>query len=72
MARRVCDACGTRVSIAGGIENLWTFEGDSTKGMTIEFDDGTEQFLCFTCIERLPPEPTPTDVDAIETDESDG
>lgn len=54
MATEPCDACGDEVPIAGGIANLWTLEHDATGGMTLELADGTEHFLCFTCIEELP------------------
>jgi hypothetical protein len=30
--------------------------------MTLEFDDGSEEFLCFDCIDALPDEPTTGDV----------
>jgi len=60
MATRPCDGCGADVSIAGGIANLWSFEGDSTDGLTLELADGTEHFLCYDCIERLPDDREPT------------
>ncbi|MFC7082070.1 DUF7561 family protein [Halorussus caseinilyticus] len=66
MAKDTCDGCGEQVTIAGGIANLWTLESDSTGGMTLEFDsDGTEHFLCFECMERLPDDPSATDVEAL-------
>ncbi|WP_435177177.1 DUF7561 family protein [Halorussus sp. AFM4] len=66
MATDTCDGCGEQVKIAGGIANLWTLDHDATGGMTLEFDgDGTEHFLCFDCIERLPEEPTAADVEAL-------
>ncbi|WP_276299698.1 DUF7561 family protein [Halorussus lipolyticus] len=66
MATDTCDGCGEEVKIAGGIANLWTLENDSTGGMTLEFDaDGTEHFLCFECIERLPDDPSGEDVAAL-------
>ncbi|AAG20551.1 hypothetical protein VNG_2477H [Halobacterium salinarum NRC-1] len=34
--------------------------------MTLEFDDGTEHFLCFECIEALPDAPTAADVEALK------
>jgi hypothetical protein len=61
-----CDGCGREVRIAGGIANLWTLEGDSTGGLTLELADGSEHFLCFSCIERLPEEPTAADVDSLD------
>lgn len=54
MARQPCDGCGKQVSIAGGIANLWTMEKDTTGGIELELADGSEYFLCFECIERLP------------------
>lgn len=66
MASDTCDGCGEQVTIAGGIANLWTLEKDTTGGMTLEFDsDGTEHFLCFDCMERLPDNPTAEDVVAL-------
>ncbi|MFC6989801.1 hypothetical protein ACFQJD_15835 [Haloplanus sp. GCM10025708] len=49
-----CDGCGREVTIAGGIANLWSFDVETTGGVTLELADGTEHFLCFDCIERLP------------------
>lgn len=66
MAKAACDGCGRAVSIAGGITNLWTLEHDPTEGITLEFEDGSEHFLCFDCIDRLPDHPTASDVAAIE------
>jgi hypothetical protein len=54
MASQPCDGCGAEVSIAGGIANIWTLEKDTTDGITLELTDGTEHFLCYDCIERLP------------------
>jgi hypothetical protein len=67
MARDRCDGCGDAVPIAGGIANLWTLEKDETGGITLELADGSEHFLCFACIERLPDdrEPTADDVAAL-------
>ena len=56
-----CDGCGKRVRVAGGIGDMWTATGPSG-GMTLEFDDGSEEFLCFDCIESLPDDPTTDDV----------
>jgi hypothetical protein len=53
------------VRIAGGIANLWSFDGDRTEGLTLELADGTEHFLCYDCIERLPEDPTERDVAAL-------
>jgi hypothetical protein len=54
MAREPCDGCGRSVKIAGGIANFWSFSGDKTDGLTLELVDGSEFFLCYDCIERLP------------------
>lgn len=56
-----CDSCGKRVRVAGGIGDMWTSTGPSG-GMTLEFDDGREAFLCFDCIEALPDDPGTDDV----------
>ena len=70
MSRDPCDACGTYVDIAGGIADLWTFADDEAGGMTLEFAaDGTDHFLCFDCIERLPDDPSAEDVAAIREEE---
>jgi hypothetical protein len=67
MAKQPCDGCGSSVPIAGGIANLWSFDGDQTGGLTLELSDGSEFFLCYACIERLPDdhEPTAEDVAAL-------
>jgi len=54
MASEPCDGCGRSVRIAGGIGDFWSFEAESTGGMTLELDDGGEFFLCHDCISRLP------------------
>jgi len=54
MTSEPCDGCGRSVRIAGGIGDFWSFEGESTGGMTLELDDGGEFFLCHDCIARLP------------------
>ena len=54
MATEPCDGCGDDVSIAGGIADVWTFEHDTTGGIRLELVDGTDHFLCYDCIERLP------------------
>lgn len=69
MARHTCDGCGRRVSVAGGMENLWTFgqdDGSAGTAMTLEFDDGDEYLLCYPCLQVLPDEPTEADVDRLE------
>ncbi|MFB6250588.1 MAG: hypothetical protein ABEI27_02695 [Halobellus sp.] len=54
MTSEPCEACGRSVRIAGGIGDFWSFETDTTGGMTLELADGGEYFLCFDCIDRLP------------------
>ena len=49
-----CDGCGREVPVAGGIANFWTLEHTETGGLSLELADGTEHFLCFACIDRLP------------------
>lgn len=65
MASQPCDGCGESVTIAGGIANIWTMEHDATGGLTLELADGSEHFLCFDCVERLPEKPTEADVRAL-------
>jgi len=67
MTSEPCDVCGRDVRIAGGIGDLWSFAFESTQGMTLELVDGSEHFLCFDCIERLPEdgEPTAEDVASL-------
>jgi len=60
-----CAVCGEEVPIAGGIANFWTLDHTTTGGLTLELADGTEHFLCFSCIESLPDEPTGADVEAL-------
>lgn len=62
-----CDGCGREVPVAGGIANFWTLEHRQTGGLTLELDDGSEYFLCFACIDRLPDEPTGADVAALDS-----
>lgn len=66
MATEPCEGCGRAVRIAGGIANLWSFGGDATEGLTLEFEDGTEHFLCYDCIEALPENPQAADVAALD------
>lgn len=63
-----CDGCGESVKIGGSEFNLWTFQQESTGGITLELADGSEFFLCYSCIERLPDDKTVTteDVEALE------
>jgi hypothetical protein len=63
MTRESCDGCGLGVRIGGGIGDFWTFERGSSGGMTLELADGSEHFLCFDCIERLPDDREPTGAD---------
>ncbi|WP_248895741.1 DUF7561 family protein [Haloplanus halobius] len=67
MSTDPCGGCGKEVPVAGGIANLWTFDAQTTGGMTLELADGTEYFLCFDCIEQLPDdrEVTADDVAAL-------
>ncbi|MFC7176547.1 DUF7561 family protein [Halosegnis marinus] len=65
MASEPCDGCGRKVTIAGGIANIWTFGGDETDGLALELADGTDHLLCYDCIERLPDEATAADVAAL-------
>lgn len=71
MTSEPCDACGRPVTIAGGLENLWTFEPDASTGMTLILDDDSEHFLCFSCIERLPENPELADVEALDSKDLD-
>ena len=54
MSSQRCDGCGRKIRVAGGIADLWSFDRGPTGGMTLELADGTEHFLCYECIERLP------------------
>lgn len=54
MAKQVCDGCGRPTRVGGGIGDLWSFETGSTDGLTLELVDGSEHFLCYDCIDRLP------------------
>ncbi|MXR20397.1 DUF7561 family protein [Halobacterium bonnevillei] len=60
-----CEGCGDDVRIAGGIGDIWTLNPASTGGMTLEFADDSEFFLCFDCIDALPDEPVAGDVAAL-------
>ena len=63
-----CDGCGREVPVAGGIANFWTLEHTETGGLSLELADGSEHFLCFACIDRLPDDEAVTadDVAALE------
>ncbi|WP_122089965.1 DUF7561 family protein [Halalkalicoccus subterraneus] len=65
MVTEQCDGCGERVHIAGGVADIWSFSQEPTGGMTLEFEDDTEHFLCYKCIERLPDHPGASDVAAL-------
>jgi hypothetical protein len=67
MGSQRCDGCGSKVRIAGGIGDFWTFSGESSGGIELELADGTDHFLCFDCIERLPDDRDvlAADVDAL-------
>jgi len=54
MTTEPCDGCGEDVTIAGGIAGIWSTSPGTTGGMTLELADGTEHFLCYDCIDRLP------------------
>lgn len=65
MTTQACDGCGREVRIAGGIGDLWTIEPGPSGGLTLELDDGSSHFLCFTCLETLPEDATGADVRAL-------
>lgn len=67
MTSEQCDGCGEAVRIGGGVGDFWGGGGESTGGMTFELADGTEHFLCFDCVGRLPDdrEATAADVEAL-------
>ena len=73
MAKRRCDGCETKVKIAGGIGDLWSFDFSPTGGMILELADGSEHFLCLDCVDKLPDDRDPgaEDVEAlpVETDQ---
>ncbi|MCU4718746.1 DUF7561 family protein [Halapricum hydrolyticum] len=54
MSTQRCDGCNERTRIAGGISDFWSQAGGSSGGVTLELADGSEHFLCFECVERLP------------------
>lgn len=67
MTTQPCDGCHEDVRIAGGIGDFWTSAGGFTRGVTLELADGSEFFLCFDCVERLPDDrdATAADVQAL-------
>lgn len=65
MASDACDACGADVPIGGGIAGLWSTDHESTGGLTLAFDDGSEFFLCFDCLAALPDDPDRDDLDEL-------
>ncbi|MCL9815922.1 DUF7561 family protein [Natronocalculus amylovorans] len=72
MAKRRCDGCQTKVKIAGGIGDLWSFSWGPTGGMILELADGSDHFLCLDCVDQLPAdkEPTAEDVHALPSEET--
>ncbi len=60
-----CEGCGDSVRVAGGIGDIWTMDPTGTGGMTLDFADSSEFFLCFDCIDALPDEPDAGDVAAL-------
>ncbi len=69
MARDFCDGCDRRITVAGGVANIWTFgdrDGSDGTAMTLEFEDGSAHLLCYPCIEALPDHPSATDVENLE------
>jgi len=66
MATESCDGCRTEVNIAGGIGGFWSGDSGGTEGMTLELADGSEHFLCYDCMDRLPDEREPTADDVAD------
>lgn len=62
MSRNRCEACGAGIAIGGGIAGIWSDSPERTSGMTLQFDDTREFFLCFECIESLPQDADESDV----------
>ena len=54
MAKEPCDGCGQAIKIGGGIANIGTQESRPTEGIVLELADGTEHFLCYDCMDKLP------------------
>jgi len=71
MTTQRCDGCDTKVKIAGGIGDIWSFDFGPTDGMILELADGSEHFLCLDCVDQLPDDhdPTAADVAALPTDD---
>lgn len=72
MAREPCDGCGSPVTIGGSFANLWDFQQESTGGLELELVDGSEFFLCYDCIDRLPDDRdvVSEDVEALSSNRS--
>jgi hypothetical protein len=70
MSTQRCGGCGATVRIGGGLGDFWSFERGSTGGLDLELADGTELFLCFECIDRLPEDRdvTAADVEALPSE----
>lgn len=73
MATRRCDGCETKVKIAGGIGDFWSFDFAPTGGMILELADGSEHFLCLECVDKLPADRDPgaDDVAALSADNAE-
>ena len=65
MSRR-CDGCHEKVNVAGGIGGFWSSDSRPTEGMTLELADGSEHFLCYDCMDRLPDDREPTTDDVAD------
>lgn len=68
MASETCEACGEDVPISGGIGSIWSSKNKQTGGMALELADGSEFFLCYDCMDRLPDDRdvTADDVEALQ------
>lgn len=74
MGKAFCDGCGRKVTVAGGVANLWTFgerDGSDGTALTLDLEDGTTHLLCYPCIEKLPDNPTEDDVEALEAHDAE-
>jgi hypothetical protein len=67
MSSQRCDGCNERIRIAGGISDFWSKAGGSSGGIDLELADGSEHFLCFDCVDRLPEDEdvTAADVESL-------